>query len=101
MARPNVLMFGDQSWISDRTDHQTTRLWDWLREVDYDGKKLAIIECGAGTAVPTVRLTCENLVQRYGATLIRINPREPNVPPGEISIPLPAGEALDRLALRK
>jgi hypothetical protein len=33
-----------------------------------------------------------------GATLIRINPREANVPDGAISLPLGAQEALKQLA---
>jgi len=40
--------------------------------------KLAIIEFGAGTAVPTVRIFSEDLAARHYeyATLIRVNPRE-------------------------
>ncbi len=40
-----------------------------------------IVECGAGRAVPTVRRACEALAARFRrATLLRVNPREPEVP---------------------
>ncbi len=79
VARPNILMFGDWSWVSDRTDSQENRFNDWLGTVRENGWKLVIIEIGAGTAVPTVRLTDENLAMRYEGFLIRINPREPGI----------------------
>lgn len=97
VARPNVLMFGDWLWISDRTARQEARFRTWLDEVD---GRLAVVELGAGTAVPTVRLTSEHLVRRPGARLIRINPREPNVPPGAISLPMTALEALEAIDAR-
>lgn len=57
-------------------------------------RNTVVIELGAGTAVPTVRWTSEGL-QRSGATLIRINPREPEGPRGTISL---AGGAAAELA---
>ena len=62
-----------------------------------DGAKLVVIECGAGQAIPTVRLTCEEIAERYGGTLIRINTREPEVPAGHVSIPLGALAALEAI----
>jgi hypothetical protein len=66
---------------------------DWIPE---QTRPLVIIECGAGTAVPTVRLFSESAAERWG-TLIRINPSEPEVPDGQIGIPLGALEALERI----
>ena len=83
IARPNVLMFGDWSFIDDRTQSQGERYHQWLSQTDLS--RLVIIEIGAGTAVPTVRRQSEQL-QRMGAQLIRINPRESHGPPGTISI---------------
>jgi hypothetical protein len=40
------------------------------------GAKLAIIEMGAGTAVPTVRNSSEQVAKEFDTPLIRINPRE-------------------------
>lgn len=91
VVRPNVLMFGDGEWIESRTQAQHARYRHWLRSVR--GSRLVIIECGAGTAVPTVRWECE----RQRGTLIRINVREPQVPEGQIGIEFGALEALRRL----
>jgi len=83
LARPNVLMFGDWHWLSERSGAQERRLTTWLKNDDM--KSMVIIECGAGKAVPTVRATCEGIVQTCGGTLIRINPRDPEVPPNHFS----------------
>jgi NAD-dependent SIR2 family protein deacetylase len=83
-ARPNVLMFGDFSWISDRTQRQEQRFDEFL--TDHRGERVAVIEMGAGTAIPTIRYTGERLAQYQQATLIRINPREAQVPPGQVSL---------------
>jgi len=95
MARPNVLMFGDWSWIPHRTSAQEERFDAWLEREG--SAELVIVEIGAGTAVPTVRYTSERVASRFGATLIRINPREPQVPPGQIGLPMGAVEALERI----
>lgn len=95
LARPNVLMFGDARWVSDRTGAQEARLDAWLRNVGTAAT--AIVEFGAGTAVPTVRALGERLAAR-GATLVRINPREADVPRGQIGIALGADDASARIA---
>jgi NAD-dependent SIR2 family protein deacetylase len=99
LARPNVLMFGDFGWDGSRTDAQRRRFDRWLG----DAGKLVIVECGAGTAVPTVRMAGEALAREMDATLIRINVREPHAPLGAISIAAGAREALARIehALRR
>ena len=53
-------------------------------------ERLVLVECGAGTAIPSVRRTFEALARHFRATHIRINPREPQGPPGTLSIPLGA-----------
>jgi NAD-dependent SIR2 family protein deacetylase len=92
LARPNVLMFGDWGFDPIRTDAQHRQLELWLRTLG--GCRLVVVECGAGMAVPTVRLVCEDQCRQSGGTLIRINPREPGVPPGQIALPLGALDAL-------
>ena len=78
MARPNVLMFGDWSWDGTRSGEQESRYRRWLSErVE---ARLVILEFGAGTAVPTVRYESERLGQLRRATLVRVNPREPEIP---------------------
>jgi NAD-dependent SIR2 family protein deacetylase len=55
VARPNILMFGDWSWLSQRTEKQERRFSDWVARLERSSAKLAVIELGAGSAVPTVR----------------------------------------------
>jgi hypothetical protein len=76
-------MFGDGHWLGWRTGQQEDRFDHWLDTVQ--GSELVIVEMGAGSAVPTVRWTCERTAQRLEGTLIRINPREPDGPRGTLS----------------
>ncbi|MFW5740936.1 MAG: SIR2 family NAD-dependent protein deacylase [Myxococcota bacterium] len=94
MARPNVLMFGDWGWIHHRSSAQEHRFMQWLAEVK---GPLAVVEMGAGTAIPTVRSTSEHAARRSGGMLIRINPREPQVPTGQIGIAGPAMATLQAI----
>ena len=92
LARPNILMFGDRDWDASRADAQRSRLKAWLATLR--GGRLAVVEFGAGTAIATVRLVCEDLAGQLGGTLVRINPREPDVPAGQVALPLGALLAL-------
>jgi NAD-dependent SIR2 family protein deacetylase len=97
LARPNILMFGDGSWLRHRTEAQHKRFAGWLDELAESSANLAVVELGAGSAIPTVRLTSERALQRMGGTLIRINPREDEVPSGQIGLPLGAAEGIRRI----
>ena len=61
LARPNILMFGDWGWDSVAVRDQQRRLQSWLASVA--GARIVVVECGAGTAIPTVRLTCEEVAR--------------------------------------
>jgi NAD-dependent SIR2 family protein deacetylase len=98
LVRPNILMFGDWSWDSARTDAQMKRMSRWVESLA--GARFVVIECGAGRAIPTVRIACENMARQFGGTLIRINPREPDVPSGQLSLPVGALAALRALDAR-
>ncbi|MEM9016664.1 MAG: Sir2 family NAD-dependent protein deacetylase [Verrucomicrobiota bacterium] len=79
IARPNILMFGDWGYLPSRNSQQEERLRSWLRSRKDD--RIAILEFGAGSAVPTVRRFSEEIASTFpGATLIRVNPREPQIP---------------------
>ena len=95
LARPNILMFGDADWVHERSAAQERAFQSWLGEA-LDGR-LAVIEMGAGRAVPTVRWTCERVAARASAPLIRINPREPEGPRGTLSLPSGALAALQAI----
>jgi NAD-dependent SIR2 family protein deacetylase len=92
VARPNILMFGDCAWIDGRTRQQEQRFREFLGR--QAGQRVAVLEIGAGTAIPTIRAIGERVGGFAGARLIRINPREPQVSPPHISIPCGALEAL-------
>ncbi|MGP0068639.1 MAG: SIR2 family NAD-dependent protein deacylase [Isosphaeraceae bacterium] len=97
-TRPNILMFGDGGWDSSRTAAQERWLGAWLESLGE--ARIVIVEMGAGMAVPTIRIMSEDFTDRPGGTLIRINPRELNIPPGHIAIPsgaLAALRAIDSL----
>jgi NAD-dependent SIR2 family protein deacetylase len=100
LARPNILMFGDDGWDERRSFEQEQRLGRWLRALS--GARVAVIECGAGTAIPTVRHFCEAMAARYRGTLVRINVREPQVPAarGHVGLALGALAALREIDRR-
>lgn len=92
LARPNILMFNDWAWVSDRTDLQSGRYNQWRQAVSNP----VVIEIGAGLAIPTVRRFCE----AAGAPLIRINPTDPDISRGNpraISLKLRGLEALEKI----
>eukprot|EP00698_Gefionella_okellyi_P019408 TRINITY_DN5946_c0_g1_i1.p1 TRINITY_DN5946_c0_g1~~TRINITY_DN5946_c0_g1_i1.p1 ORF type:complete len:303 (-),score=27.50 TRINITY_DN5946_c0_g1_i1:26-934(-) len=95
LARPNILMFGDDGWNSDRTDTQYDRYQSWSDQLP-KGTPVVVIEMGAGLSVPTIRHTSEYWLRKQSVktTLLRINPRESEGPTGTISIPCGSKEAL-------
>lgn len=90
LARPNVLMFGDWHWIGKRTNAQHERFEQWTDEVLKQDARLVVVEIGAGKAIPSVRIQSEHIAHQSNGVLIRINPRDAEVPAGQISIPLGA-----------
>jgi len=91
IARPNILMFGDWSWISDRAHVQRENLDTWL----LSPKNPVIIEIGAGTAVSSVRDFSKRIIEDYNGHLIRINPTNCILTrQQDIGLPLNALEAL-------
>jgi len=72
LARPNILMFGDWGWNDQREHDQRRRITLWLASIS----RLAVIEIGAGSSIPSVRIFGEST----GGALIRINPKEAYVP---------------------
>ena len=95
IARPNILMFNDWKWISERTDIQYKKMNQWLLQK----QRIVIIELGAGTAIPTVRYMSERIVKKKDASLIRINVREFKVPYKQIGVSLGALEAMELISL--
>lgn len=91
VVRPNVLMFGDGEWIETRAAEQESRQLAWLAGV----RRPVVVELGAGTAIPSVRWFGDAVCRRYGASLVRINPRESAVSGAQdVAVPLGSLEAL-------
>ena len=88
VARPNILLFGDWHWNDIRASYQSRLYEAWKKK--NRNKKIVVIEVGAGTAIPTVRLEGEHIANEHPkATLIRINPREYRVDgQNQYSVPL-------------
>jgi NAD-dependent SIR2 family protein deacetylase len=97
VARPNVLMFSDALWLDGRTADHYAEYDNWMRSLGAPRARLAIVEVGAGSAVPTVRAESQRLARLFGAPLVRINPHEDHGPSGTIPIPLPAAAALEQI----
>ncbi|SAL16337.1 silent information regulator protein Sir2 [Caballeronia sordidicola] len=87
LARPNFLLFDDGFWVETRTSAQWERLRIWLRTV----QRPVVIELGAGTAVPSVRMFAESVL----GPLIRINLDESEVAGEGVGM---RGTALDVLS---
>lgn len=92
VARPNILMFGDYGWVSDRTARQQRNFDEFL--ADMQGGRLVVVEMGAGTAIPTIRYLTEELGSRPGALAVRINPRESQIRVPHLSLPCGAREGV-------
>jgi NAD-dependent SIR2 family protein deacetylase len=96
VSRPNILMFGDWAWLADRTRIQEHRFDAFLaKNAD---RHIVVIEIGAGSAIPTIRATSERIGWNFEkATVIRINPREPDIKTPHISMPCGALEGLQKI----
>lgn len=100
LARPNVMMFNDWDWLSLRTDQQSQQQEAWLQQTH----RPVVIELGAGSAIPSVRHFSQRILTEFSGRLIRINPREWQVP-SHLDIGLPINalsglQAIDALLRR-
>lgn len=76
LARPSILMFGDCDWLERRAASQQSRMGAWLRHA----RRPVVVELGAGSYIASVRHFSEQVIHGHGGRLVRINPRESNVP---------------------
>jgi len=97
LARPNVLMFGDAAWIDARERIQAQDLTPRLAAA----RRPLVIELGAGTAVPSVRMFGQQVLLRLRGRMLRINPREAQVASSlDLGLACGALEALQALDAR-
>jgi hypothetical protein len=94
-------MFNDYGWVEGPVGEASRRMEEWLAA--WSGRRMAVVECGAGTAIPTVRRLSEAVSRELETPLVRINVREPGGPRGTISLGMGALEALRAIdaALRR
>jgi len=88
-------MFSDWSWLQVRTRVQNNAANQFMRK--NSGRRIAVIEVGAGTAIPTIRNFSERIGRKKNVTVIRINPREPLIRSPHISIASGALEGLQSI----
>ncbi len=100
IARPNILMFGDWDWMSRRSDQQMKRFGQWKTDIVNENKKVAVIEIGAGTAIPSIRRMSESAAKQFHTPLIRINPRESHGLLGTIKLPMGGLEGIQAILLK-
>lgn len=92
LARPNVLMFNDSHWVDAIAREQERRFDAWLAHVR--GRRLLVLELGAGKALPTIRRLGERIAERPFVTLVRINPDAKQEEDSVVALPMGALEAL-------
>jgi len=96
VARPNILMFNDYSWVAARSHGQEMRFDLFIDQ--HRQQRLVVIEMGAGSAIPTIRALSERVGRLPQATVIRINPREPQIAAPHLSLCCGALEGLQSIA---
>ena len=93
LARPNILMFGDWGWDSSHAEAQQRRLKSWLASIAGGPARRRRVRRRDGDPHRASALARRSPAATT-RTLIRINPRDPEVPDGQISLPMGAFEAL-------
>lgn len=67
-------MFNDSYWNEGRDAEQWKRRGEFFQGLKKPN--IVVIEIGAGTYVPSVRMESENVAAKYDGTLVRINIRD-------------------------
>lgn len=93
IARPNILMFDDWLWVSQRNRIRKDQFKAWRSNT----QRPVAIEIGAGMKIPSVRMFCAGTK----VPLIRINPGDPDLYGSEgVSIALGGAAAMQGIAER-
>ena len=101
LARPNVWFCSDRNYSSRADRYEASRTYrEWLEALQEAKKRLVVVECGAGLAIPTVRCEGEDAVEGAGegSCLVRVNPTNCKVPAERaVGLPFGAVDGLTRL----
>lgn len=90
LARPNILMFNDSSWVATRSEQQEQRLAAWLSSVHAP----VVLEVGAGTGPSAIRSDAVRTAKLRKGQLIRINPTSTEEENADVVLTMPALRAL-------
>lgn len=101
LARPNIWFCHDANYVPRKQLIETRNAYNkWVFSSMDERKRIVVVECGGGMAIPSVRVEGEDAVAGggEGSLLIRINPSDCRVPAERgVGIPLGARAGLERL----
>jgi len=95
MARPNIYMFRDNTFLPDRDNEQKQRFNEFLEQ--NKGKSIVVFEIGSGPHVQSIRKNTRMLGLKYNAKIVRINPKDSKIRKPHIGIGRGALEALTKI----
>lgn len=73
-VRPNILLFFDDEFCDTRVNAQKEHFDAYLDRLESGYRRVAVLEIGAGTGVPTIRFEAAKVARRFNTKVIRINP---------------------------
>ncbi len=94
IARPNVYMFRDNTYVNKRDKEQKKRYSAFLEK--NANTKIVVLEIGSGPHVQSIRKNTRALATKYNAKIIRINPNDYKIKAPHLGI---SAGALDALRL--
>jgi NAD-dependent SIR2 family protein deacetylase len=92
VARPNVYMFRDNTYLEARSRAQDALYQSFL--LRNTGLKIVAIEIGSGPHVQSIRAKTRKLMYQHGAWALRINPQDFAIKPPHLGLPMSALDAL-------
>lgn len=98
IARPNILLLNDFTWISQLANDQFRRFEEFL--ASYEKKKLVILEIGVSADSEAISNVVEKVRSESKAKVIRINPHNANLGAPHVELvdtALNALQAIDKL----
>ncbi len=95
IARPNIYMFRDNTFLPNRTNKQEENFQQFLNK--NKSRKIIVFEIGSGPHVQSIRKKTRMLGIKYQAKIIRINPKDSKIKLPHIGIAKGALEALKEI----
>lgn len=95
LARPNVLIFRDKTFVPTRVTQQKENLASFIER--HQDKKAVIFEIGAGKQIKTIRRYTNKFLKEFNAVAIRINPHDSEIELPNIALPFKAKEILEEI----